>query len=133
MKEDRGVEQDQRGEQDVGVEQGRRADLEEETRRVEELERVNAELAAEIRNLTRGRAERPRSSRVPSTRRVARLTAERDAFEARVEDLEPELERYRQNNRQLREHLDAANAEVERLRGGITGLFRRLRARALRR
>jgi hypothetical protein len=37
-----------------------------------------------------------------------------------------------QDNRQLREHLDAANAEVVRLRSGLRGVLRRLRARLFR-
>lgn len=104
----------------------------EEARRIEELTRVNAELAAEIRSLTLGRAERPRRSRIPSTRRLARLVAERDQLFDRIAELEPELARQMQDNRQLREHLDAANAEVVRLRSGVRGVLRRLRARLLR-
>ncbi|MGB7686200.1 MAG: hypothetical protein WBL45_10525, partial [Solirubrobacterales bacterium] len=50
-----------------------------EGRRVEELLRVNAELAAEIRSLSLGRRDLPRFAQLPASRRLARLTSERDA------------------------------------------------------
>lgn len=56
--------------------------------RVEELLRVNAGLAAEVRNLTLGRADAPRAAAMPTSRRLAMLTDERDTLRERLEALE---------------------------------------------
>lgn len=49
-----------------------------EERRVGELLRVNAELAAELRSLSLGRRDSPRIGPVPAARRLTELSAERD-------------------------------------------------------
>ncbi|HEY3491463.1 MAG TPA: hypothetical protein VGK43_00830, partial [Solirubrobacterales bacterium] len=54
--------------------------------RVEELLRVNAELAAEVRNLTLGYSDAPRPAGMPTTRRLGRLIEERDQLQAELEE-----------------------------------------------
>lgn len=94
-------------------------------RRLEELLRVNAELAAEIRSLELGRRDLPRTARVPAARQIAQLTSERD--EAREELRVARIERDA-----LQEHRAPLEAEVTRLRSGLRGFLRRARARLLR-
>jgi hypothetical protein len=89
--------------------------------RVEELLRVNAELAAEVRSLTLGRREAPRPGPVPASRRQAKL--------ARLPALEEELEETRSQRDALLAHKEAQEREIARLRGGPAGLLRRVRAR----
>ena len=55
--------------------------------RIEELLRVNAELATEIRNLQAGRASEPRSGAMPAARRLGRLNEELE--EVRTQELTP--------------------------------------------
>jgi cell division protein FtsB len=111
-----------------------------EEQRVEELLRVNAELAAEIRDLRLDRATRPRSAAVPSARRVARLIEGRDALEAQLQEALTEQERLEQRNRELERHngelggqIHELAEELARLRSGLPGLLGRARARLLRR
>ena len=125
-----------------------------EARRVEELLRVNGELAGEIRNLQAGRIDAPRSTAMPAARRVGRLAeerdalvAERDALLAERDALAAELEAGRAEIDGLRQHgeglgrrvqdqarqVDELSHEVNRLRGGAAGFLRRARARLLRR
>jgi hypothetical protein len=94
----------------------------EEDRRVAELLRVNEELAAEIRNIVRGVP--PRSGQLPTARRLAQLTRERDAANA-------ELHRLRAERASLHTHNTVLQREVNRLRSGFLGLLRRTRARLL--
>lgn len=112
-----------------------------------ELLRINAELAAEIRDLSSQRTSEPRSAAGPSARRVSRLVAERDELAAERERLsaelearEAELDALRRQSEdigtQLRDRarqVDELSREVKRLRGGGVGIARRLRARLLRR
>lgn len=119
----------------------------EQERRVAELLRVNGELAAEIRDLALGRRAKPRSSQLPAARGVAKLQAERDSLAAERDSLLAELEASRAELEALREHteglshkvgdqarhIDALSHEVARLRGGPAGIWRRLKARLLRR
>lgn len=101
--------------------------------RVEELLRVNAELAAEVRNLTLGFADAPRPAGMPTTRRLARLIEERDRLQA-------ELEQARSDRDHVQAHragLELQNQEMAieivrlnaRLDAGIGGALRRARAR----
>ena len=53
--------------------------------RVEELLRVNAELAAEIRSMALGRAAAPRTGLLGASRRLITITEERDATAAELE------------------------------------------------
>jgi len=100
---------------------------------VEELRRVNAELAAEIRALSRGRAQSPRSGQVPAARGVARLTSERDALAARLEEVEAKLAATRVDRAGLERQNREMAAEIARLSSGLSGLLRRARARLLNR
>lgn len=109
-------------------------------RRVEELLRVNARLAAELRSLALGRAEAPRPGAMTAPRKIGSLTEQRDQLRARLETAEAELEALREQFAALAEHRvaverdrDALAGEVRRLRGGWKGLVRRARARLLRR
>ncbi|HKO38782.1 MAG TPA: hypothetical protein VJU14_10480 [Solirubrobacterales bacterium] len=99
--------------------------------RVEELLRVNAELAAEVRNLALGRADAPRSAPMPTSRRLATLIDERDALRERLAAVEAEVEALRPERDHLARREHELSAEVARLRSGFTGLLRRLRGRLL--
>ena len=114
-----------------------------DSERVEELLRVNAELAAELRALAAGRAGAPRKGRVPAARGIARLHAEREALSVQLEETRTALEHLQGVQAALdevsaeRERLSRENeellAEVLRLRAGWRGLMRRARARLLNR
>jgi len=110
----------------------------EEDPRVAELLRVNAELAAELRALSAGRAEVPRQGRVPAARGIARLRGERDTLARQVEETQAALEETRvalEDVQRHREGLERQNqemaSEIVRLRTGLQGLMRRARARLL--
>jgi chromosome segregation ATPase len=112
-------------------------------RRVEELLRVNGELAAEIRALQAKRTGGPRSAAMPAARRVGRLgeerdslLAERDSLLAELKASRVELEAHRRHAEELgrtvedqARHIGALSHEVARLRGGAAGLARRFLAR----
>jgi chromosome segregation ATPase len=113
--------------------------------RVEELLRVNAELAAELRALSGGRAEAPRQGRVPAARGIAHLWGERNALQTRLEETQAALEAAQaaqeaiqvalQDAQAHREGLERQNqamtGEIVLLRTGFRGLMRRARARVL--
>lgn len=101
-----------------------------EDERVEELLRVNAELAAEIRGLRQDRAA-SRGSAMPAARRVARLVEERDSLAARLEETQTELAAVTGERDSLRRSVEELHGEVVRLRSGVRGLLRRARARLL--
>jgi chromosome segregation ATPase len=108
--------------------------------RVEELLRVNAELAGEIRALELGRVSAPRSGTVPSARRLAKLQSERDALFAERERLGNELaaalaeqDRLEHHNRELGRRMHDQAQELERMRSGLAGFLARARARLARR
>jgi predicted nuclease with TOPRIM domain len=111
--------------------------------RVEELLRVNAELAAEVRALADGRTDAPRRGRVPAARGIARMHAEREALTTRLAETQAALDHLQGVQAALdevsaeRERLSRENetlaAEVVRLRSGWQGLLRRARGRLLRR
>jgi hypothetical protein len=102
--------------------------------RVEELLRVNAQLAAEVRNLTLGYADAPRPAGMPTTRRLGRLIEERDRLREEVEEARRELGKLEEVSRH-RAGLEAQNQElareVVRLREGFRGLLRLWRARLI--
>jgi len=113
----------------------------EESARVEELLRVNAELAAELRALAGGRTDGPRRGRVPAARGIARLHAEREALATQLAETQTALEHLQgvqvaldvvsaERERLGRENKELAD-EVVRLRSGWRGALRRLRARLL--
>jgi chromosome segregation ATPase len=106
--------------------------------RVEELLRVNAELAAELRSLAAGRAPASRRGRVPAARGIAHLRGERDALETRLEETQAALAEAQTALEEVQAHregLERQNqemaTEIVRLRAGLRGLMRRARARAL--
>jgi translation initiation factor 2B subunit (eIF-2B alpha/beta/delta family) len=105
--------------------------------REEELLRINAELAAEIRSLSTGRISVPRSAGPPAARRLSRLISERDSLVAELAATKNALEqRERELSRQVDDQarrIEELSYEVNRLRGGLAGLLRRARARLLRR
>jgi hypothetical protein len=101
--------------------------------RVVELLRVNGELAAELRDLDRGRRERPRAGQVPAARSVAKLGAERDLLAGQLEASRAEVERLTRNDEAQTRHIEELTAEVARLRDGVAGILRRARARLLNR
>lgn len=100
--------------------------------RVEELLRVNAELAAELRSLSLGRRDVARPGPVPAARRMAALDNERDEALARARGAETELKALREEREALLRRNGELEREVVRLRSGPWGLLRRLRARLLR-
>ncbi len=97
----------------------------EEAQRVEELLRVNAELAAEIRSLTLGRRDSPHFGQLTAARQLARLTSERDAATEQLRGVTAERDA-------LAAHQAPLEREVARLRSGPRGFLRRARARILR-
>lgn len=106
--------------------------------RLEELLKINASLAAEVRNLTAGRADAPRVAGMPTSRRLARLadrceelSGERDELIERRLQLEGELEAARAARVELERQNAELTAEIHRLRIGMRGILRRLRARLL--
>jgi len=100
---------------------------------VEELLRVNAELAAEIRALSGGRAEEPRSGQAPAARGIARLRSEREALAKRLEETEVALEATRADRDGLERQNREMAAEIARLSAGFGGFLRRARGRLLQR
>jgi predicted nuclease with TOPRIM domain len=105
---------------------------------VEELLRLNAELAAELRAIATGRDGEPRRSPLPAARRVARIVEERDSLAARLEQAQAQVEATRaelavvsEERDWLRRHVEELHEEVVRLRSGLRGLLRRARARLL--
>jgi hypothetical protein len=101
--------------------------------RVEELLRVNAELAAEVRNLTLGYADAPRPAGMPTTRRLGRLIEERDQLQAELGVARTELEASVRHRAELEQRQAELVAQIAELRMGPRGGLRRLRARLLRR
>jgi chromosome segregation ATPase len=98
---------------------------------LEELLRVNAELAAEIRALSGERTEKPRSGKVPAARGIARLQGERDSLAARLEQAEAELAATRADRDGLERQNREMAAEIARLSAGFSGFLRRARGRLL--
>ena len=103
-----------------------------EDARVEELLRVNAELAAEIRSMALGRTDVPRSAMLGASRRLVKITEERDATEAELAQQNASLVELSEEVHELRRRIEVQNGELERLRAGPLGLFRRAKASVLR-
>lgn len=116
-----------------------------DSRRLDELLRVNSELAAEVRQLALGLADAPRSTALPTSRRLGQIIGERDALLREAEVTAAELAAVRAELAAVRAQLASSEdsmrrlelqnqellAEVIRLRTGLGGLARRLRARLL--
>ena len=100
---------------------------------VEELRRVNAELAAEIRSLSQGQTEKPRSGQIPAARSVARLLSERDSLAAQLEEANAAHEITRADRDRLEQQNREFAAEIARLSAGFPGFLRRVRGRLLNR
>lgn len=100
---------------------------------VEELLRVNAELAAEIRALTQERTESPRSGQIPAARGIARLLSERDSLAAQLEEAEAALVATREDRDRLELQNREFAAAIARLSAGLPGVLRRVRGRLLNR
>ncbi|MDQ3726198.1 MAG: hypothetical protein M3335_09990 [Actinomycetota bacterium] len=98
---------------------------------VEELLRVNAELAAELRALSGGKAGEPRSAVVPAARGIARLQGERDTLAARLAETEAELKATKDDRDGLERQNQEMAAEIARLSVGFRGVLRRARGRLL--
>jgi len=108
--------------------------------RVEALLRANAELAAELRSVSLSGESARRAAASPATRRLAKLFDERDALASELERERSELiaaqqriELLNEENARLGVHIHEQAGEIGRLRSGLAGLLRRLRARLLRR
>ena len=99
--------------------------------RVEELLRVNAGLAAEVRNLTLGYADAPRPAGMPTTRRLASLIDERDRLQVELDRARADLEQVQAHRVGLEAQNQEMAAEIARLSAGLGGFVRRLRARLL--
>lgn len=104
--------------------------------RVEALLQANAELAAEIRTLSLGRASTARSAVSPAVRRLAKLIDERDALRTQLGEARADLavaqrrvEQLDEHNQELGRRMHEQGLELERLRSGPAGLLRRARAR----
>jgi septal ring factor EnvC (AmiA/AmiB activator) len=112
---------------------------------VEELLRVNAELAAEVRALSSDRSAAPRPGRVPAAREIARLRSEHEALAPRLEETQAALaaseaareatqaalEEVQAHREGLERQNQALAAEIAGLRTGLSGLARRARRRLL--
>lgn len=97
--------------------------------RVEELLRVNAELAAEVRNLSAGRADGSRPAGMLSSRRLARLIGERDELLVELYSVQSDLELAEKHRSDLERQNQALAAEIARLSTGLPGMLRRVRGR----
>jgi hypothetical protein len=102
-------------------------------RRVEELMRINAGLAAEVHALATGMTEAPRGSAMTTPRRIGVLIDERDELVAQLEETRVGLAAMQASQEELARQNQELVAEIARLRSGYAGLARRLRARLLRR
>jgi hypothetical protein len=107
------------------------AEREPDSGRVEELLRVNAELAEEVRALAAGHRHEPRSGQVPAARAVARLGAERDALAGRLTEAEAKLAALQADRDGLERQNQELAATVARLSVGLPGVLRRIRGRLL--
>ena len=97
--------------------------------RVEELLRVNAQLAAEVRNLALGYADAPRPAGMPTSRRLGRLIGERDQVQAELDSAREELELTERQRSDLERQNQEMAREIARLSSGLRGLLRRARGR----
>jgi chromosome segregation ATPase len=100
-----------------------------ESRAVQELMRVNSELAAELRALSQGRAVRPRPGPTTAARGLTRLEAEHEALIAKLEEVERELEETRGHREGLERQNQEMAVEIARLSTGLAGHLRKLRGR----
>ncbi len=102
-------------------------------RRIEELMRINAGLAAEVRALASGKIEAPRGSAMTTSRRIASLSDERDTLAGQLEETRVGLAAAQASLSELAGQNQELVGELARLRSGYAGLLRRARTRLLRR
>ena len=100
-----------------------------DAKRVEELLRVNAGLAAEVRSLTLGRTDAPRSAPMPTSRRLGALIDERDTLEQQLAESRASLAAVKADRDGLEHQNQEMAEELERLSIGFAGALRRLRGR----
>jgi chromosome segregation ATPase len=105
-------------------------------RQIDELMRINGELAAEIRSLQAGRATAARSGGMPAARRVGVLREEHDSALAELDRLRAELhaaeaeqERLERHNQELGQQIHEQNRQIASLHAGFVGLLVRARTR----
>lgn len=103
--------------------------MSERDERVEELLRINAELAAEMRNLTNGHADGPRPAGMLTSRRLGRLIGERDELLVELYSVQGELELAEKHRSDLERQNQAMATEIARLSTGLPGMLRRVRGR----
>ncbi len=110
---------------------------EDDAARLRELERINSELAAELRRLAAGRAREPRRGAVPTGRELRRIGDRLAAAEDELAELRRRNDELEEHNRELglslHEHAEYAKqlgGEVRRLETGLVARLRRaLRSR----
>jgi chromosome segregation ATPase len=102
-------------------------------RRIAELQRVNEELAAELRSLTLGRTGSPRRGSLPASREIAKLRGQRDALEAELEETKARLAEEQAHREGLELQNREMAAEIARLSTGLAGVIRRARGQLLNR
>jgi deoxycytidylate deaminase len=102
-------------------------------RRVAELTRINAGLAAEVRALATGVTDAPRGSAMTTSRRIGVLIDERDTLVGQLEETRVGLAATRASLDELARQNQELVAEIAKLRFGYAGMLRRARARLLRR
>jgi phage shock protein A len=95
--------------------------------RVEELLRANERLAAEVRNLTLGYGDAPRPAGMPTSRRLARMIAEREQLEADLAATREELDHVKADRNGLERQNQEMAVEIARLSHGLFGFLRRAR------
>jgi chromosome segregation ATPase len=100
-------------------------------RRIAALQRVNEELAAELRSLTLGRTGSPRRGSLPASREIARLRGQRDALDAELEETKAQLVEAQAHREGLEQQNRAMAAEIARLSAGLAGVVRRARGKLL--
>lgn len=98
-------------------------------RRIAELQRVNEELAAEVRSLTLGRTGSPSRGSLPASREIAKLRGQREALAAELEETRAQLAEVQAHREGLEQQNREMAAEIVRLGSGWLGLVRRLRGR----
>jgi septal ring factor EnvC (AmiA/AmiB activator) len=102
-------------------------------RRIEELMRINAGLAAEVQALATGMSEAPRGSSMTTSRRLGMLIDERDTLVGQLEETRVGLTAAQASVEELARQNQELVAEIAKLRAGYAGMVRRARVRLLRR